>query len=105
VLQHPSPDPAQVPERLYFSPTVVPQLGVLLAGGEPREGEPLSSAEIFLTDRGRLAELAIHLARPRARHQSYVVHHKDGSKSLYLIGGIMAQDGSPPPAVEEVQIK
>ena len=105
VLQHPSPDPAQVPERVYFSPAVVPQLGVLIAGGETHEGEPLSSAEIFLTGKHRLAELAIRLAWPRTRHQSYVVDHGNGNKSLYLIGGVMAEDGSSPPAVEEVLLK
>lgn len=107
VLQHPSPDPIQVPERVHFSPAVVPQLGILIAGGEPHEGQPLSSAEIFLTGKRRLAELAIRLAWPRARHQSYVVDHRNGKKSLYLIGGIgiLAKDGSPLPAVEELLLK
>jgi hypothetical protein len=60
-----------------------------------------------LTGKRRLAELAIRLAWPRARHQSYVVDHRNGKKSLYLIGGIgiLAKDGSPLPAVEELLLK
>jgi hypothetical protein len=105
VLSHPSADPGRTPERIFFAAVPVPDRGVVIAGGELRDGTRLGDSEIFLGEEQRLCELAVRLTCGRSRHQGYVVT-RGGKSSLFLIGGISsAADRAGFSAVEEVPLK
>ncbi len=105
VLSHPSTDPGRTPERIFFAAVPVPDRGVVIAGGELRDGTRLGDSEIFLAEEQRLCELAVRLTCGRSRHQGYVVT-RGGKSSLFLIGGITSgADRVDSSAVEEVPLK
>ena len=106
IIPHPSPNPEKALERVCFSTVSVPGQGVFLLGGEqPGEGRPLTTAEIFLRDGERLADLAVRLTAGRSRHQAYLVATSEG-RSIFLIGGLpAAEDRTAFAAVEEIRLK
>jgi len=87
VLPHATPDPGRTPDRVYFAATPVWDRGIVLSGGELRDGAGLTSLELYIADEQRVCELAAPLAAPRTRHQAYAVRRGDRT-SIVLIGGI-----------------
>ena len=108
VVPHPWPDPGQATERIFFSAVAVPRQGAFLTGGQhpeaAGESRSLSTAEAFLNDGERLAELAVRLTTGRSRHQSYFVD-SGGIRSIFLVGGIPSADEKAAfAAVEEIPL-
>jgi hypothetical protein len=104
VLPPPAPDPTQALERLGAAVVSVPGLGVLLAGGEVRDGSSQhDTIELFLDGALRPHEMPVRLSGPRSRHQGYLVHRLE-TTSVFLIGGTSPAGQAVPGAVEEIPL-
>jgi hypothetical protein len=108
VVPHPAPDPSKLATRESFSTTLIPGLGILIAGGESSgmlgKTETQAGMELFLLESGRLAEFATRLQSSRAGHQAFLL--ENGSRrSVLLIGGSGAgREGGAFADVEEVPV-
>ncbi|MCZ6793895.1 MAG: kelch repeat-containing protein [Planctomycetota bacterium] len=96
VIPYPAPDPTKEYPRTHFSATLVPGLGVLVAGGETPalgDGDPLSSIDIFLPREKRFAPYSVPLLSPRTGHRAYLFERESG-RHLLLLGGRGGDDST-----------